>query len=90
MLLAGHRKGSPQLDVFRQRSQGQTMVILHSFVVSCELLKPDPFAWFRDVLSRISICSMQSNSIRCCHTLGPLLTLSKLGSVARLASMFRC
>ena len=38
---------------------GKTMAVLRSFVVSCELAKVDPFAWFRDVLSRIGECSMQ-------------------------------
>jgi transposase len=32
---------------------GRTMAVLRSFVASCELAKVDPFAWFRDVLSRI-------------------------------------
>jgi hypothetical protein len=33
---------------------GRTMAVLRSFVTSCELVKVDPFAWFRDVLSRIA------------------------------------
>jgi transposase len=28
------------------------------FVTSCELVKIDPFAWFRDVLARIADCPM--------------------------------
>ncbi len=32
---------------------GRTMAILRSFVGSCELVKVDPFEWFRDVLSRL-------------------------------------
>jgi transposase len=32
---------------------GKTMAILRSFVGSCEIVKVDPFEWFRDVLSRI-------------------------------------
>jgi hypothetical protein len=28
--------------------------VLRSFVTSCELVKIDPFAWFRDVLGRIA------------------------------------
>jgi hypothetical protein len=32
---------------------GKTAAVLRSFVTSCELAKVDPFAWFRDVLSRI-------------------------------------
>ena len=33
---------------------GRSAAVLRSFVTSCELVKLDPFAWFRDVLSRIS------------------------------------
>jgi transposase len=33
---------------------GRTAAVLRSFVTSCELLKIDPFVWFRDVLSRIA------------------------------------
>ena len=33
---------------------GKTAALLRSFVTSCELVKVDPFAWFRDVLSRIA------------------------------------
>jgi len=28
--------------------------VLRSFISSCELVKIDPFAWFRNVLSRIA------------------------------------
>jgi len=28
--------------------------LLRSFISSCELVKIDPFAWFRDVLGRIA------------------------------------
>ena len=38
---------------------GRTMAVLRSFVSSCELVKVDPFAWFRDVLSRIATHSIQ-------------------------------
>jgi transposase len=38
---------------------GRTMAILRSFVGSCELNKVDPFAWFRDVLSRVAEHSIQ-------------------------------
>ncbi len=37
----------------------KTMAILRSFVASCELLKLDPFEWFRDVLSRLPTHSIQ-------------------------------
>jgi len=33
---------------------GSTAAVLRSFVASCELVKVDPFAWFKDVLSRIA------------------------------------
>ncbi len=38
---------------------GKTMAILRSFSASCELVKVDPFAWFRDVLGRISAHSIR-------------------------------
>jgi transposase len=38
---------------------GRTMAVLRSFVASCELLKIDPFQWFRDVLSRLATHSIQ-------------------------------
>jgi transposase len=38
---------------------GKTMAILRSFVGSCELAKVDPFAWFKDVLSRVANHSIQ-------------------------------
>ena len=38
---------------------GRTLAVLRSFVVSCELAKVDPFAWFRDVLARVGECSIQ-------------------------------
>jgi transposase len=38
---------------------GKTMAILRSFVGSCELMKIDPFAWFKDVLTRIGEHSIQ-------------------------------
>ena len=38
---------------------GKTMAILRSFAASCELVKVDPFAWFRDVLARIPMQSIR-------------------------------
>lgn len=38
---------------------GRTMAVLRSFVSSCELVKVDPFEWFRDVLSRLATHSIQ-------------------------------
>jgi hypothetical protein len=32
----------------------RTAAVLRSFVTCCELVKIDPFAWFRDALSRIA------------------------------------
>lgn len=39
---------------------GKTMAILRSFVGSCEMVKVDPFDWFRDVLSRVGEQSIQA------------------------------
>jgi len=33
---------------------GKTAAVLRTFITSCELVNVDPFAWFRDVLSRIA------------------------------------
>ena len=38
---------------FGSDNGGRTAAVLRSFVSSCELVKADPFAWFRDVLCRI-------------------------------------
>jgi transposase len=39
---------------FGSDNGGKTAAVLRSFVSSCELVRIDPFAWFRDVLSRIA------------------------------------
>jgi len=39
---------------------GKTMAVLRSFVGSCEMVKVDPFEWFRDVLLRIGEQSIQT------------------------------
>jgi transposase len=39
---------------FGSDNGGKTAAVLRSFVSSCELIWIDPFAWFRDVLSRIA------------------------------------
>ena len=39
---------------------GKTMAVLRSFAATCELVKIDPLAWFRDVLARIGAHSIQS------------------------------
>jgi len=35
---------------FGSDNGGQTAAVLRRFVTSCELVKIDPFAWFRDVI----------------------------------------
>jgi transposase len=39
---------------FGSDNGGRTAAVLCSFITSCELARLDPFAWFRDVLSRIA------------------------------------
>jgi len=39
---------------FGSDTGGRTAAVLRSFITSCELVKLDPFAWFRDVLARIA------------------------------------
>lgn len=39
---------------FGSDNGGRTAAVLRSFVSSCELVKIDPFVWFKDVLSRIA------------------------------------
>jgi len=34
---------------------GTTAAVLRSFVVSCQRIGVDPFAWLKDVLSRIAV-----------------------------------
>jgi serine/threonine protein kinase len=42
---------------------GKTAAALRSFGTSCELVKLDPFAWFRDVLSRIADCPIRLDEL---------------------------
>ncbi len=51
---------------------GKTMAILRSFISSCELHKLDPFAWFRDVLTRIPAHSIQKLNQLLPHAWAPL------------------
>jgi transposase len=51
--LRGFAVGRNNWTFFGSDRGGRTAAILRSFVSSCELVKVDPFAWFRDVLSRI-------------------------------------
>lgn len=39
---------------FGSDNGGRTAAVLRSFVTSCELVKIDPLAWFRDVLGRVA------------------------------------
>ena len=57
LLEAKHATRSQQLSPGDRG--GKTMAILRSFVSTCELVKIDPFAWFRDVMSRIGENSIQ-------------------------------
>ena len=52
--LRGFAIGRNNWTFFGSDNGGKTAAVLRSFVVSCELVKLDPFAWFRDVLSRIA------------------------------------
>jgi transposase len=52
--LRGWAVGRSNWTFFGSDRGGRTAAILRSFVVSCELVKVDPFAWFQDVLSRIA------------------------------------
>jgi hypothetical protein len=37
---------------------GKTAAVLRSFIATCKRCRVEPFAWFRDVLSRISAHSI--------------------------------
>jgi hypothetical protein len=52
--LRGWAVGRNNWTFFGSYRGGRTAAVLRSFVVSCELVKIDPFAWFHDVLSRIA------------------------------------
>jgi transposase len=51
--LRGFAVGRNNWTFFGSDRGGRTAATLRSFVSSCELMKIDPFVWFRDVLSRI-------------------------------------
>ena len=51
--LRGFAIGRNNWMFFGSDRGGRIAAVLRSFVVSCELVKADPFAWFRDVLRRI-------------------------------------
>ena len=46
--------GPDNWTFFGSDNGGKTAAVLRSLVSSCELVRIDPFAWFRDVLSRIA------------------------------------
>ena len=48
--LRGFAVGRNNWTFFGSDNGGKTAAVLRSFVTSCELVKIDPFAWFRDVL----------------------------------------
>ena len=52
--LRGFAVGRNNWTFFGSDKGGKTAAVLRSFVASCELVKIDPFAWFRDVLGRIA------------------------------------
>lgn len=52
--LRGFAVGRANWTFFGSDRGGRTAAVLRSFVSSCELVKADPFAWFRDVLTRIA------------------------------------
>ena len=57
--LRGWAVGRNNWTFFGSDRGGRTAAVLRSFVATCELLKIDPFAWFHDVLGRISTHSLQ-------------------------------
>ncbi|MES1260342.1 MAG: IS66 family transposase [Acidobacteriota bacterium] len=52
--LRGFAIGRNNWTFFGSDNGGKTAAVLRSFVTSCELVKIDPFAWFKDVLGRIA------------------------------------
>lgn len=52
--LRGIAIGRNNWTFFGSDRGGRTAAVLRSFVSTCEVVKIDPFAWFRDVLSRIA------------------------------------
>jgi transposase len=54
-VLRGIAVGRGNWTFFGSDTGGKTAAVLRSFVTSCELVKIDPFAWFRDVLDRIAV-----------------------------------
>jgi transposase len=57
--LRGFAVGRNNWTFFGSDNGGITAAVLRSFVTSCELVKIDPFAWFKDVLGRIAAHPMK-------------------------------
>ena len=51
--LRGVAVGRNNWTFFGSDNGGKTAAVLRSFITSCELVKIDPFVWFRDVIIRI-------------------------------------
>ena len=52
--LRGFAVGRNNWTFFGSDRGGRTAAVLRSFVSSCELVKVDPFVWFREVLGRVA------------------------------------
>ena len=52
--LRGIAVGRNNWTFFGSDNGGKTLAVLRTFVASCERVKIDPWAWFRDVLARIA------------------------------------
>jgi transposase len=52
--LRGIAVGRNNWTFFGSDNGGKTAAVLRSFITSCELVKVDPFVWFRDILGRIA------------------------------------
>jgi transposase len=52
--IRGFAVGRANWMFFGSDNGGKTAAILRSFISSCELVKVDPFKWYRDVLGRIA------------------------------------
>ena len=50
--------GRDNWTFFGSDAGGKTAPVLRSFIASCKRCRVEPFAWFRDVLSRISAHSI--------------------------------
>jgi transposase len=62
---------------FGSDAGGKTAAVLRSFIASCKRSEVEPFAWFRDVLSRIPTHSITRLSELLPHTWKPLVASSQ-------------